>query len=328
MLYHSQYNYSLVDLTFPLKLEDNPSYPQFPGGPATVEYRESIYVGYRYFDTVGQDVLFPFGHGLSYTSFEYSDLSLSQDRITDTGTLTVSLKVTNTGPVKGKETVQLYVRDLESTPFRPDKELKGFAKVELEPGEGAEVRIELGPRAFAFYDAGHQDWRIESGTFEILAGASSRDIRLKAAVEVKANQQVSPADREKLATYYDVPKGARVSQADFEVLLDRPVPPNRADQKGEYTLNTPLGDMSDSFIGRRLHGLVNRQMAGMMEGLEGTPTGLLMEAMTVEMPLRLMLMMGGGAMNRGMLEALLDMLNGRTIGGLFSMVKAMRQKGE
>ena len=124
--------------TFPIRLEDNPSHHYFPGGPATVEYRESIYVGYRYYDTVGQDVRYPFGHGLSYTTFDYSDLHSSQDRIFDTDTLTVTLKVKNTGAVAGKEIVQVYVRDVDSTAFRPEKELKGFAKVELQPGEETE----------------------------------------------------------------------------------------------------------------------------------------------------------------------------------------------
>ena len=223
--------------------------------------------------------------------------------------------------------VQLYVRDVESTVFCPDKELKGFAKVELAPGQDTDVRIELDPRAFAHYDAGLQDWFIEPGTFEILAGASSRDIRLSATVEVTSGQAaVPPVDRDGLAAYYDFPMGALVSQASFEALLGRPVPPNRRAEKGEYTLNTPIGDMSDSFIGRQLNGLVKKQMAGMMEGLEGTPTGLLMDAMAHEMPLRLMLMVSDGSMTRGMLDALLEMLNGRTIGGLVSFVGAMLRR--
>ena len=161
--------------TFPIKLEDNPSYPYFPGGPATVEYRESIYVGYRYYDTVDQDVLYPFGHGLSYTTFEYSDLQLSQDQPHHARPAHRHLQVKNTGAVAGQEIVQLYVRDVESTAFRPDKELKGFAKVELEPGEETSVSIELTDRAFAYYDTLLGDWHVETGEFEILVGASSSD---------------------------------------------------------------------------------------------------------------------------------------------------------
>ena len=126
--------------TFPIKLQDTLPYP-YPGGPATVEYRESIYVGYRYYDTAHVEVLFPFGHGLSYTTFAYRDLVLTQSG----DTVTATFKVKNTGPVAGKETAQLYVRDLQSTAFRPEKELKGFAKVDLQPGEETEVTITLRP---------------------------------------------------------------------------------------------------------------------------------------------------------------------------------------
>ena len=150
----------------------------------TVEYRESIYVGYRYYDTAGIPVLFPFGHGLSYTTFEYSDLRLNRSG----DTVTAVFKVKNTGSIAGKETAQLYVRDVESTAFRPEKELKGFAKVELQPGEEREISIALGPRAFAYYDAGSREWVVEPGDFEILVGASSRDIRLKAVLCLETGQ--------------------------------------------------------------------------------------------------------------------------------------------
>jgi beta-glucosidase len=146
--------------TFPHKLEDNPSHDHFPAGPATVEYRESLYVGYRYYDSVSQEVLFPFGHGLSYTTFEYSQLNLNRDCMPEDGNLTVTFKVKNTGQMAGRETTQLYVRDVESTPFRPQKELKGFAKVELQPGQETTVSMELDRRAFAWYNTSLKDWSV------------------------------------------------------------------------------------------------------------------------------------------------------------------------
>jgi beta-glucosidase len=313
--------------TFPIKLEDNPSHHYFPAGPSTVEYRESLYVGYRYYDSVDQEVLFPFGHGLSYTTFEYSDLQLSRSHITDVDTLTATLRVKNTGTVAGMETVQLYVRDIETTVFRPEKELKGFAKIELQPGEGAEVAIELDRRAFAYYDTELKDWHVEAGVFEVLAGASSRDIRLSATVEVASTRQaaVTP-DREGLAAYYNFPKGALVDQQSFETLLGRPVPPNDAPAKGSYTINTPVGDMTDTFVGRQLFGLMNRQMAKLIQGQEGTPTALLMEAMAREMPLRGMLMAADGSITREMLDALLVMINGRNLKGLSALIGAIRRR--
>jgi beta-glucosidase len=303
--------------TFPLKLEDTPSQP-YPGGPATVEYRESIYVGYRYYDTVNQEVLFPFGHGLSYTRFAYRDLVLTQDG----EIVTVALKIKNTGEVAGQETVQIYVRDPLSTAFRPAKELKGFAKVTLQPGEEAEVAITLDRRAFAFYDVGCQAWMVEAGDFEILAGASSRDIRLAATLQLSAAPEaVSPADKTKLAAYYNLSKDRRFSRADFEALLGRPLPPNRGPEKGSYTLNTPIGEMSGSFIGRRLFNMLKNEMDKMIKDKEDTPTGIMMAAMVQEMPLRSMLMMGG-SMNRDKLEALLLMINGHFFKGLLAFIRS------
>jgi beta-glucosidase len=303
--------------TYPHKLEDNPSHHYFPMGPTVVEYRESIYVGYRYYDTVEQDVLFPFGHGLSYTSFEYRDLTLSSSQINETDTLTVSFHVKNIGDIAGKEIVQVYVRAGNSRVFRPDKELKGFTKVYLEPGEVKEITIELDPRAFSYFHTVEEDWVVEPGPYEILIGASSRDIRLNTSLEVSAPQ---PSPIEEPAVYSGFPKGAPVSQADFAALLGEPIPENRQPTKGEYTFNTPVGDMRGSFIGRQLYNFMENQMAKMIEGQEGTPTAYLMQAMVQEMPLRSIMMMGDGPFNREVLNSLLDMVNGHFFRGLFSFI--------
>lgn len=175
--------------TFPVKLSDNPSYINFPGEGDRVEYGEGLFAGYRYYDAKEIEPLFPFGYGLSYTSFEYSGLSIDKKEITDKEKVNVSLKVKNTGDRAGKEIVQLYVRDTESTVPRPVKELKGFEKVELKPGEEKTVCFTLGLRAFAYYNTGIKDWHIESGDFEILIGKSSRDIVLKE--NIKINSSVS-----------------------------------------------------------------------------------------------------------------------------------------
>ena len=313
--------------TFPVKLEDNPSSHYFPMGPSIVEYRESIYVGYRYYDTVQQDVLFPFGHGLSYTTFEYRDLQLSQTRIAARDPLTATLKVKNTGTVAGKEIIQFYVRAIESSAFHPDKELKGFVKVALQPGEETEVTIELNQRAFSYYNTQINDWYVEAGAFEILVGASSRDIRLKTSLEVVSTQPAAPQiNRDQLQVYYSFPKGTPVSQQDFASLLGKPVPENQGPAKGEFTLNTPVGDMSASFIGRQLYSFMERQIAKMIVGQEDTPTAFLMEAMVCEMPLRSMLMMGDSPLNREMLDALLIMINGNTFKGMSAFIKAVIQK--
>lgn len=172
--------------TFPLKLEDNPSYLSYIGEGDMVEYREGIFVGYRYYDKKKMDVLFPFGYGLSYTTFDYADLTVDRDRIKDTDTLRVSVDVTNTGSMAGKEVVQLYVADRESTVIRPVKELRDFAKVELAPGETKTVTFTLDKRAFAYYSVRIHDWHVETGEFDILIGRSSRDIVLSKTVTVES----------------------------------------------------------------------------------------------------------------------------------------------
>ncbi|MBR4622305.1 MAG: glycoside hydrolase family 3 C-terminal domain-containing protein [Ruminococcus sp.] len=170
--------------TMPVKLEDNPAYLNFPGEGDTVRYAEDLFVGYRYYDKKKTAVRFPFGHGLSYTEFEYSDIKLSGSDISENDTLSVSVTVTNKGDVKGKEVVQLYVSDRESSVIRPVKELKGFEKVELKPGESKKVVFRLDKRSFAYFEPSIGDWYVEYGAFDILVGSSSADIRLTSTVYV------------------------------------------------------------------------------------------------------------------------------------------------
>ncbi len=176
--------------TIPYKLSDNPSYLNFPGDGQKVEYKEGVFVGYRYYDTKEMPVRYPFGYGLSYTTFEYSDLQLSSDKIKDTDKLKVTLKVKNTGNRAGKEIVQLYVADKTGAASRPVKELKNFVKVELQPQEEKTVEMELDKRSFAWYNTDIHDWYAASGEYEILAAASSRDIRLKKTVYVESTTEL------------------------------------------------------------------------------------------------------------------------------------------
>ncbi|MGG1553731.1 beta-glucosidase [Paenibacillus ferrarius] len=178
--------------TFPVQLSDNPSYLYFPGNGDTVTYNEGIYVGYRYYDTKKLRPLFPFGHGLSYTHFVYSDLKVDRTHMQDSDEMTVSVKVKNSGTQAGKEIVQLYIRDMASSISRPEKELKGFAKVSLEPGEEKQVSFILEKRSFAYYDVGRQDWIVETGDFEVLIGKSSADIVLSETVHVTSSVVILP----------------------------------------------------------------------------------------------------------------------------------------
>ena len=172
--------------TFPQKLEDTPAYLNFPGDNGHVHYGEGLFIGYRYYDTKHVATQFPFGYGLSYTTFAYSNLQVSSGTLKDTDTLKVSVDITNTGNVAGKEIMQLYVHDKESKLIRPYKELKGFAKVALEPSETKTVSMTLDFRSFAYYHPGYKQWITEDGDFEILIGASAEDIRLRETVTLQS----------------------------------------------------------------------------------------------------------------------------------------------
>lgn len=172
--------------SFPCALEDNPSYLNFRGNGETVDYGEGVFVGYRYYEKKKLPVLFPFGHGLSYTTFTYSDLVVSEKRIGENDALTVRVKVKNTGKFDGKEIVQLYVKEASPRILRPVKELKGFEKIGLKVGEEKTVEFRLDRRAFAYWDETEHRWRVDSGKFEILIGASSADIRVSEEIEVTA----------------------------------------------------------------------------------------------------------------------------------------------
>jgi beta-glucosidase len=177
--------------TFPVRLQDNPAYINYPGENGKVRYGEGIFVGYRYYDKKEVSPLFPFGHGLSYTTFKYANLKISDKAITPNQTLQVKVDVTNTGKVYGKEVVQLYVRDLQSTFARPEKELKAFEKVDLKPGETKTVTFTLDREAFWYFNIVKNTWDIEAGEFEILVGASSRDIRLSGSVTLNPEPRAS-----------------------------------------------------------------------------------------------------------------------------------------
>jgi beta-glucosidase len=172
--------------TFPMRLEDTPAYINWPGETGAVHYGEGLFIGYRYYDTKNVPVQFPFGHGLSYTTFEYSHPKVSASTFKDVDGVTVTVDVTNTGKLAGAEIVQVYVHDRESSLVRPEKELKGFAKVFLEPGETKTVSVKLDFRSFAFYHVEYKQWITETGEFDILIAASSADIRQKLTVKLES----------------------------------------------------------------------------------------------------------------------------------------------
>ncbi len=257
--------------TYPIALSDNSSYNYFPGSTVTVEYRESVYVGYKYYDTAEKAVAFPFGHGLSYTTFEYSDIKVSADKIKDTDTVTVSFKIKNTGDRDGAEVAQVYVNDVESTIFRPVKELRGFKKVFLKAGEEKEVEIELSKRAFAYYNVNLHDWHVESGAFKILVGASSRDIKLEANVYVESTVEAEIPDYKKSAPCYYGADIMAVKDDEFVAIYGKELPPTQRDKNAPFTVLNTIEDSKDGKWGGRIYRLLIKMLgADTMAGAVAT----------------------------------------------------------
>ena len=214
-----------LPITFPKRLQDNPSYINFPGEGGKVSYGEGLFVGYRYYDKKGIEPLFPFGFGLSYTSFEYSNLRLKPEEFNIADGLTISLDVRNVGNRLGKETVQFYVCDVRSSLMRPEKELKAFVKVSLKPGERTTVTVQLNKEAFWFYDAIHGAWITQPGEFKILIGASSQDIRLTGEAKLVANDVRVDARLHtglKLKAILDDPQGYAIFSRHFGEWIKAP----------------------------------------------------------------------------------------------------------
>jgi beta-glucosidase len=209
--------------TFPLKLIDTPAHINYPGENGAVRYGEGIFMGYRYYDTKEVPTLFPFGYGMSYTTFDYQNPKVSSQTFRDVDGLTVSVDVTNTGMMAGKEVVQVYVQDHESRLVRPPKELKGFAKVELQPGETKTVTVSLDLRAFAYYHPAYRQWITEDGEFDILIGASSSDIRYTKTVTLHSTLELpSILNREStLREWIEDPRGMSVLASLYPQMNDQ-----------------------------------------------------------------------------------------------------------
>ena len=285
--------------TYPMVLADVPSTHYFPGTAVSVEYREGIYVGYRYYDKANVGVRFPFGYGLSYTTFEYSDLALSAGSIKDTDTLTVSFQVKNTGGVDGAEIAQVYVADVDSTIYRAPKELKGFRKIFLKAGEEKTVSVTLDKRAFAYYNVALGDWHVESGEFKILVGASSRDIRLEGSVEVQSTVEAEIPDYRASAPSYYSGDLMHVPDAEFEAVLGHEIPSSVRDERLPLTLTNTFEDAKNGKWGGR----INRLMGKMLD-----PDSMA-GALAVQSPIKLFIVDSMGVFSPEMAEGLLLILN-------------------
>ena len=291
--------------TWPLAYADVPSAADFATRRKTVEYREGLYIGYRYFTTAEKAVRFPFGYGMSYTTFAYSDMAADEQG--------VSLTVTNTGSVAGTEIVQLYVAKKNSELFRPAKELKGFARVTLAPGEKQRITITLDDKAFRFWNVKANRWEIEGGEYELLVGASVEDIRLCEKISVHGTATVHPYEDVDLDCYY---KGnvLSVSDADFEKLLGHPIP----NGKTKIDRNLTLGELNHARS--PLGWLVWLVLTILLDVSYKRGKPDLNILFQYNMPLRALAKMTNGAISMGMVDGIVMELQGFWILGLVRVI--------
>ena len=293
--------------TYPLSFDENPVYGNYPGSPVISEHKESIYIGYRYYDTAKKNVLFPFGFGLSYTTFEYSDIKLSESEIKDNETVTVSFKIKNTGDMDGAEIAQVYVADKESTIFRPEKELRAFTKVFIKAGEEKEVSVTLGKRAFAYYNTNIGDWHVETGEFAVLVGSSSRDIRLEAAVNVISTVEAEIPDYKKSAPAYYTADIAGMNGGQWAAVYGQQLPSAERDTSAKITIYNCLDDASHTKWGGRIGRLIQSVITKFASAETGD--GAMLQAMAVQIPMRNFISMSMGVFSPKMAEGLLQILN-------------------
>lgn len=303
--------------TWPFAYADTPAFRYFPGREATAEYREGPFVGYRYYQTAQIPVRFPFGYGLSYTTFSYRNLTVTEKEVRFT--------VTNTGSRPGAEVAQVYVGKGDSPIFRPLRELKGFAKVFLQPGESRKVVTPLDDKAFRFYNVKTHAWEREEGTYRVWVGPSSQDLPLEGEVTLPGVTACGIYDRDGLGAYYSG-KVQDVSDGEFGTLLGRPIPTHTWDR------NTPLG-LNDTFaqlqyargwVGRLVYKVCRRQVDRSLE--KGKPD--LDALFRYNMPFRAIAKMMGGTVDMAMTEALVEIFNGRFFRGTGHLAAAFFRRGK
>ena len=292
--------------TYPVCLKDTPTSFRYPDSKEDVQYRESIFIGYRYYDKVERNVRFPFGFGLSYTSFEYSDIKLKKKNLTKGEGAKVTFTIKNTGDVAGSEIAQVYVAKPESKIFRAPKELKGFVKIHLEPGEEKKVSVELDDRAFAFWNTATEDWCVESGEYKILVGASSRDIRLEAAAKMKSEDDETIVDlRESAGVYFDGDP-ARAREDDFKVIYGGEF--KLAPEITSDSLNNSIERSKDKGLAKFIYNTVDLAMKP-----KGGVGSSMITNTIMQTPIRNYVSMSNGLFTEDMADGLLKVFEGKDV---------------
>lgn len=295
--------------TYPLHYKDTPAYAYYPSKERSSEYRESLYVGYRYYTTVGKMTRFPFGFGLSYTNFEYKDLKVSSEG--------VKFIVKNTGNVAGTEITQLYVGKQSDTIFRPVRELKGFKRVELEPGEEKEVQILFDDNSFRFYDTRTDSWEIESGTYQIMIGENAEHMLLEDTLDVVGTVENGGYKKEEMPEYFSG-QIKDISDEEFTRLYGREIPDGS--WSGEIRMNDAVCQLyyGKGIFGKLFYGVLRILLK--ISEWQGKPN--LNVLFNYNMPIRGYAKMTGGFVTMEMAEALTEMANGHRIKGTGHLIRA------
>ena len=312
--------------TYPLKLSHVPSGAYFPGERYNVEYREGLYVGYRYFESVDAPVLFPFGYGLSYTTFAYKNIALGKSRINAGDTLEVTVTVDNTGDRDGKETVQLYVIHEGKTVYMPKVQLRAFDKVEVKAKSSATVTFILDKRAFAFYDVNEKDWVVENGDYEIAVGGNIRELKCRATVTVEGGAE--PSKKDKKSWYFNPDVKKPVPDEDFASLFkDGNISCVKHEcVKGSFTSDDSLEDMArTSGLARFLIRLAKPFIRMSMNADKYDPNYLMIYEVMKTSPLRSLAFSSQGMFNMKMVDGVVIMMNGHFFKGLFALLKAIKK---
>ncbi len=298
--------------TYPIRYEDTPAFRNFPGTERTSEYRESIYIGYRYYDSNTIRVQYPFGFGLSYTTFEYSDLL-----VTEKG---VSLQVSNTGKMDGSEVVQMYVGLPNAIIFRPKKELKGFCKVFIKAGESKRVEIPFDDKTFRYWNRKTNQWEIESGTYQIMIGASVSDIQVTGELNVEGTTNVYPYNPAELPYYYTA-LVQNIADSEFEALLGYPIPSGK--WAGEIGANDAICQMYYAKSG--LARFVYKKLTAMKKKSELSGKPDLNILFIYNMPFRALAKMTAGMVSMEMVDGILLVVNGHFGKGMRKIIAGFFQ---
>ena len=312
--------------TFPTKFSDCMASKYFGMGPKRVQYRESVFVGYRYYDSAKKYVLFPFGFGLSYTKFSYRRVKTDKSSVGKNDSLNITFELTNTGGYDGEEISQVYIRHLNPTIFKPVKELKAFEKIFLKANETKSVTIELKRDSFAFYNTSVNDWYVEEGDYEIIVGASSRDLRLKTTVHVSGEDKDIPGYSGAAPVYYNISEAEEIPLEQFETLLGRKLPEDKPPLKGELDMNSTVEDLDVTFFGRMFKEAVYRCSTKVLPRDAEDFEKVMVRKGAMSMPVRSMFAMSGGAVTYEAASGLLKAFNGQLVKGLFEFSKAMLGK--